>query len=115
MTVFLSTSDVSAAIVGAGYSYVIGLGNPGMYAVRSLVVSMLSRMASEAEMLQSDNFDANQKNELIVAILSAIDGYVRSRNQSVFKSILSGVSVDLIGQEILKTMRLEDKAIVGGT
>jgi hypothetical protein len=111
MTVFLSSSDISAALVGAGFSSVYGMGSPGMYALKSLVISVVSRVASSSTMLSGTPMDSSQKNQMIVAVLNAIDSYARSKNQSVMKAILSGVSVDLLGQEVLKLTQMEDKAL----
>jgi hypothetical protein len=61
------------------------------------------------------SMDAGQKNQLVVGILSAIESYARSKNQNVLKAVVSGISIDLIGQEIIKLTNMEDKVLMGNT
>jgi hypothetical protein len=116
-TQFLTSSDVSAAIVGAGFSSVYGMGTPMMFAVKTIIISVAARLSSTSTMMSGEalGMDPSQKNQLIVAVLNAIDSYARSKNQSVLKAVLSGVSIDLIGQEVLKLTRMEDKVLIGGS
>jgi len=116
-TSYLTTSDISAALVGAGFSSVYGLSTPPMQALASLVISIVSRIASQSAVMQNNmkNMNASQKNQFIVGVLSGVYGYYRNSRTNILKSILTGVSVDLIGQEILKTFNFEDSVIVGST
>jgi hypothetical protein len=116
-TVFLTTSDVSAALVGAGFSSIYSTGTPAMFAVKSLVISVVSRLASTSTFMSTSlgSMDAGQKNQLVVGILSAIESYARSKNQNVLKAVVSGISIDLIGQEIIKLTNMEDKVLMGNT
>ena len=118
----LTTSDVSTAIVGAGFASVYqNLGTPVMGAVKALVFSVVARMVAKSKIMgttttddQKNQLTTEQKNQLVVAILAAAEAYSRSKNQSIGRAVLSGVSIDLIGQEVLKLMKLEDTVLIGG-
>ena len=114
-TNFLTSSDISAALVGAGYSSVYGMGSPAMVAVKTLVISVVARIASSSETFGGSSTYTEQNNQLVVAVLNAIDSYARSKNQSMIKAVLSGISIDLLGQEVLKLTKMEDKVLIGGT
>ena len=45
------TSDISAALIGAGFANVYNLGSPGMYAMRAAAVSILARMLTQSTAL----------------------------------------------------------------
>jgi hypothetical protein len=92
------------------------MGTPAMFAVKTIIISVAARLASTSNMMSGETLglDGAQKNQLIVAVLNAIDSYARSKNQSVLKAVLSGVSIDLIGQEVLKLTKMEDKTLIGG-
>ena len=53
LTNLIMTSDISAAIVGAGFANIYNLGSPGMYAIRSVSVSIVARMLSQSQALVS--------------------------------------------------------------
>ena len=115
-TSFVTTSDISAALVGAGFSSVYGISTPPMQALQALVVSIVARLASDSTMMTDNmkNMTSGQKNQLIVGILSGIFGYYRNPKASMFKSLITGVSQDLIGQEILTTFNFTDSTLLGG-
>ena len=115
-TTFVTTSDVSAAIVGAGFSSVYGISTPPMQALQALVISIIARLFSDSTMVTNNmtNMTAGQKNQLIVGVLSGILGYYKNPKGSMFKSIITGVSQDLIGQEILTTFNFTDSTLLGG-
>jgi hypothetical protein len=115
-TVFLTTSDVSAAVVGAGFSSVYGMSTPPMQALAALIISVVARLTSESTFMNNNlsSMNESQKNQLIVGVLSGIFGYYKSPKTNVIKSILTGISQDLIGQELLRTFNFEDKFIIGG-
>jgi hypothetical protein len=114
---FITTSDVSAAIVGAGFSSIYGMSTPPMVALQALVVSIVARLASDSTMMTSTmttTMSSSNKNQLIVGILSGIIGYYRNPKTSMFKTIISGVSMDLLGSEILQTLNFPDTVLLGG-
>ena len=109
----LTTSDISTAIVGAGFATVYqNLGTPVMAAVKALVVSVVARMVSKSKIMGTTITD-EQKNQLVVAVLAAVEAYSRGKNQSIGRAVLSGVSIDLIGQEVLKLMKISDTVLIG--
>ena len=115
-TSFVTTSDISAAIVGAGFSSVYGISTPPMQALQALVISIIARLFSDSSMMANNmsNMTMGQKNQLIVGILSGIFGYYKNPKGSLFKSVITGVSQDLIGQEILNTFNFTDSTLLGG-
>ena len=72
---WLTTSDIASALVGAGFGEVYGtMGSTQMLAVRSLAVSILARMMSQSTTLTTaiPSLNADQKNQLIVGVLSGV-------------------------------------------
>jgi hypothetical protein len=114
-TQFLTSSDVAAALVGAGYSSVYQNSTPGMFAAKSLVISIIARLASGSTFMSGETLglDGNQKNQLLVALMNALEAYSKGNKSSVMKAVISGVSVDLLAQELLKIIRMEDKVLIG--
>jgi hypothetical protein len=114
-TQFLTSSDVAAALVGAGYSSVYQNSTPGMFGAKSLVISIIARLASSSTFMSGDTLGlgGNQKNQLLVALMNALESYARGNKSSVVKAVISGVSVDLLAQELLKIIRMEDKVLIG--
>ncbi len=113
---WLTTSDIASALVGAGFGEVYGtMGSTQMLAVRSLAVSILARMMSQSTTLNTaiPSLDADQKNQLIVGVLSGAISYYKK--QSVLKSVFTGISIDLIGSEVLKLLKFDDKSLIGGS
>ena len=114
---FITTSDISAAIVGAGFSSIYGLSTPPMQALQALVVSIIARLASDSSMVTSSmttNMTNGNKNALIVGVLSGIIGYYRNPKNSMIKTVITGVSMDLLGSEILQTFNFQDAVLLGG-
>ena len=114
---WLTTSDIASALVGAGFSEVYGgtMGSTQMLAVRSLAVSILARMMSQSTTLTTaiPSLNADQKNQLIVGVLSGVISYYKK--QSLLRSVITGVSIDLIGTEVLKLLKFDDKSLIGGS
>ena len=112
---FVTSSDVTAALVGAGFSEAYGgPGSPGMLAARSFVISVVARVASSSTTLTTavPSLDGNQKNQLIIGVLNGIASYYKK--EKVLKGVVSGVSIDLIASEILRLTNMEDKVWIGG-
>ena len=107
----LMTSDIAAAMVGAGWSTAYNTSTPGYAAMKALAISMVARILSTSESLKSftGTLNTDQKNQLLVAILNAGSAYMKREN--LWKTTLSGVSIDLVSQEVLKLMNFEDKAL----
>ena len=113
---WLTTSDIASALVGAGFSEVYGtMGSTQMLAVRSLAVSILARMMSQSTTLTTaiPSLNADQKNQLIVGVLSGVISYYKKQN--LLKGVFTGVSIDLIGTEVLKLLKFDDKSLIGGS
>ena len=114
---FITTSDISAAIVGAGFPSVYGLSTPPMQALQALVVSIVARLASDSSVLTSTmttTMSTGNKNQLIVGILSGIIGYYRNPKGSMIKTVITGISMDMLGGEILQTFNFQDTVLLGG-
>ena len=112
---FVTSSDLTAALVGAGFSEAYGgPGSPAMVAAKSFGISVVAHMASQSTSLSSaiPALDGNQKNQLIVGILNGLASYYKK--EKVLRGVITGVSVDLIASELLKLTNMEDKAWIGG-
>ena len=96
----LAMGDLSAAVVGYMYADAMGSGtSASMQAVRSLVVSVIARIASKSSYTDfMGKLKTNQKNQMVVAILSALANYNRG---SMLKAAISGVSIDLLANQVL--------------
>jgi hypothetical protein len=101
----ISTSDIAAAAVGAGYSSVFNLGKPGMMALQSFIISVAARMVSKQD-FNMLGMEKDQKNQLIVGALGAAVAY--SKNGSVPKGAISQVSIDLMAEDIMRLLRVDD-------
>jgi hypothetical protein len=112
----LSYSDIAASLSGALFAEVHGtVGNTQMVVIRSLIVSIIARMASKNASLANTIPVLNEsaKNQLCVAVLNGIYAYYKK--QSLIKTVLTGVSIDLIGAEVLRTLKLDDTVIFSTT
>ena len=108
----LSYSDIAASISGAAFSEIMGnIGSAQNVAIRSLVVSIVARILSKNATITTTipilNEDA--KTQLCVAVLNAVYAYYKKQN--VAKLVVTGMSIDLIGAEILKTFKLDDTVL----
>ena len=108
----VTTSDLFAAGVGAGFSSLYGMGSPGTTAIKAAVISAVSRMVSESTMLPDMSLTNDAKNQIVVAVLHALDAYSGKGNP--LKSAVSGVSVDLIAMEVMKLLNFTDQSLLGG-
>ena len=108
----VTTSDLFAGAVGAGFSSLYGMGSPGTTAVKAAVISAVSRMVSESTMLPDMSLTNDAKNQIVVAVLHALDAYSGKGNP--LKSAVSGVSVDLIAMEVMKLLNFTDQSLLGG-
>ena len=107
---YITVSDISAALVGYGFAKTYNLSKPEMQAVQSFAVSMIARL-SALNILSSSmtKLDPNQKNQLVVAILSAIAAAYRS--QPALKGALTGVSCDVLAESLLRLLKWHDDSI----
>ena len=110
---FVMTSDISAALIGSGFASVYNLGTPGMYAVRSAAVSILARMLTQSTALSGamPTMTEGSKNQLFVATLGALVSYFRKGN--VMEGAISQSAIDLIAVEVLRSIGMEDKVLLG--
>jgi hypothetical protein len=108
---WVTTSDASAALIGAGWSSIYNVSTPGMLGGKAFIISVVARLLSTTELASKmSSLDDHQKNQLFVAIANALDTYRTKGNG--FKGALQGVAIDLIGQEVLRTFNMEDKALI---
>ena len=113
----LTYSDITAGLSGAVFAEVIGnIGSTQSVAVRSLVVSIIARILSK-NLTVTNTIPAflneEAKNQLSVAVLNAVYAYYKKQN--VAKLVVSGMSIDLIGTEILRTLKLDDTVLFSTT
>lgn len=99
-------TDLAASGAGALFASVYG-GNPGMQAGQSFIVSVAARILSQNIFQNAmSQMTPGSKNQFVVGILSAIIAAVRK--QSVGKAILSGVSADLLGEQVIVMLKMDD-------
>ena len=106
----LTVNDVSAGVIGYIFAMEFVHTKPMNQAIQSLVVSAVARMLSESSWTSMmKTLNTGQKNELIVAALSAVCSSVQHR--SVSKGSLAGVSIDLLGEAAVKILNMNDTSI----
>ena len=106
----LTVNDISAGLIGYVFAMEFAHTKPVNQAIQSLVVSAVARMLSESSWTSMiKTLNTNQKNELIVAALSAACSSVQHR--SVSKGSLAGVSIDLIGEAAVKLLNMNDTSL----
>ena len=105
------TSDLFAGAVGAGFSGLYRIGSPGYMAARAVLISSVARVISESSFGGSVNMSADAKNQLVVAVANAIDSY-RGKG-SPMKGAVTGVSIDLIANEVMKLIGMTNTTVVG--
>ena len=106
----LTVNDVFASAVGYMFAMEFAHTKPINQAVQSLVVSAVSRMLSESSWTNMMNkLNTGQKNQLIVAALSAACSSVQHR--SVSKGALAGVCIDLLSEDVVKLLNMNDTSL----
>ena len=106
----LTVNDVFASAVGYMFAMEFAHTKPINQAVQSLVVSAVSRMLSESSWTNMMNkLNTGQKNQLIVAALSAACSSVQHR--SVSKGALAGVCIDLLSEDTVKLLNMNDTSL----
>jgi hypothetical protein len=108
----LTVNNVSAGLIGYIFAMEFVHTKPMNQAIQSIVVSAVARMLSDSESSWTSmikTLNTNQKNELIVAALSAACSSVQHR--SVSKGSLAGVSIDLIGEAAVKLLNMNDTSL----
>ena len=102
-------TDLAASAAGALFASVYG-GSPAMQAGQSFIVSVVARVLSQNIFQTSmSQMTPGAKNQFIVGILSAIIAAVRK--QSVGKSVLGGVSADLLGEQVIAMLKMDDSSL----
>lgn len=103
-------SDVIAAGVGAAHAQIYGGTRPGMQAAQSFVVSVMARVMSNKLLSeQMKDMTPQAKNQLLVGMISA--AIAAFRKQSVARSAFTGVSVDLLAEEVLRMFKFNDSGL----
>lgn len=110
MSALLTSSDISAGLVGAGYAALYRNTGIGKQAITSLAVSIVARMTS-AQLSMFSSMNMKAKNALIVSILYAVLGAIM--RQDIAKTVISGLSIDLIGEAVLSLLDQNDSDWVG--
>ena len=106
----LTVNDVFASAVGYMFAMEFAHTKPINQAVQSLVVSAVARMLSESSWTNMMNkLNTGQKNQLIVAALSAACSSVQHR--SVSKGALAGVCIDLLSEDVVKLLNMNDTSL----
>ena len=104
----LTVSDISAALVGYLYADQLNTGKPAMQASQSFIVSIIARLAARSNMTSwMGKLDNGQKNQLIVAVLSALAGSYKGGN--AVKGALTGTSIDLIAEDVIRMLNIDDR------
>ena len=104
------TSDLVTGAVGGGTAMVYKNAGVGYAASRSATTAIVARLVTSAIKNQT-NLSTDVKNQLVVAAISATDAYVNKRNP--VKGAVTGVSVDLIANEIMRMLGLADAVLIG--
>ena len=107
----LSYSDIGAAASGALFAEVFSnIGSTQEVAIRSLAVSIVARILSKNVTI-AETIPVNEasKNQAFVSILNFVYAYFRKQNMT--RIALSGMSIDLLGTEILRSLKLEDTVL----
>ena len=103
-------NDILSAGVGAGFSSLYSTGNPAMAAGSAFLTSIAARLVSDWALKgKLSGLSDNGNNQLVVALISGLMGYYRK--QSPLRQAVSGVSIDLIAEEILKMLKIDDQAL----
>jgi hypothetical protein len=106
----LTVNDVFASAVGYMFAMEFAHTKPINQAAQSLVVSAVSRMLSESSWTNMMNkLNTGQKNQLIVAALSAVCSSVQKRSAS--KGALAGVCIDLLAEDVVKILNMNDTSL----
>ena len=103
----LSVSDITAAVVGYVYADQLHTRKPTVQAVQSLIVSVIARITANSGMSAFMGSDTDIKNQIVVAVLSAIGSSYKGGGP--MKGALSGVSIDLIAEDILRLLKIDDR------
>ena len=107
----LTVNDVSAGLIGYLFAMEFVHTKPINQAIQSLIVSAVARMLSESSWASMMNkLNTGQKNQLIVAALSAVSSSVQHR--SVTKGALAGVSIDLLAEDVVKLLGMNDTSLI---
>jgi hypothetical protein len=103
----VSVSDIAAGVVGYVYADTLNTAKPSMQAGQSFVVSLVARIASKAGMGSfMGKLDDGQKNQLIVAIISALA--CSYKGGSPLKGSLTGMSIDLLAEDLIRMFDISD-------
>ena len=107
-------SDILTGATSAGFSSVFD--KPTFQkSLEAVVISILARLLSRSfpGVTGGDSLTSSQKDELVVAVLSAVNAYAQKKN--VMRSVVTGVASDLIAEMTLKYLNINDKVLIGGT
>ena len=81
-----------------------------MAAGSAFMTSIAARLVSDWGLKgRLNGLSDNGKNQLVVALISGLMAYYRK--QSPLRQAVSGVSIDLIAEEILKMLKIDDLAL----
>ena len=108
----LKLSDLLAGVSSAGFSAVFDSPSWKKSGV-AVFISVLARMISKSfpNATGGEQLSATQKNQLVVGALNAIGAY--SMNKSVAKSVLLGISSDLLAEMAFYYLNMQDTVLIG--
>lgn len=107
-------SDVLASGTGAFWGYTFNnTKQPGMYALQAGVISVLARLIREQVLMDKlSSLTPSGKDELVVGVLNAL--YAYSMKRPVLKSMISGISIDLLAEQIMQMLSIQDQGLFAG-
>ena len=110
-TNLVTVNDIAASIVGYAFASVFATCKPSQQAVQSFVVSAVARMISNSVFMAGyTSLNASQKNQLIVAALSAASS--KAMDRSVGKGTMAGVCIDLLAEDVVRMLGLNEQSIL---
>lgn len=110
----LKYSDLAAGAVSALYASIFGEKMNGERVGMAVIVSVLARIISMNLPTNAGGVtDMQTKNQIVVASLNGLSAWMKNRN--VPKSILTGVSIDLIAEKLFDYLTITDQPIFGGS
>ena len=113
MSDLLKFSDITTAGTSSLISYVYGQQPTARRATEGVLISVLSRIISQnfPKLTGGEKATAQTKNQIVVGILNAL--LASGMNRSVAKSVVQGISSDLLAEQAFKMMQIEDKTLFG--
>jgi hypothetical protein len=97
--------DITAAIVGGGWSHAFGTGKVGTSALRAFAVSIFARLISDNSS-GLPVFDGAQKSQILIFLAGAINGHLYHQGH-MLRYGLSQSAIDLIADELTRMLKTD--------